>query len=62
MALHDNPSRLAPSVIELHDVGKVFRTADHTDRAVLEGVNLTLREGEIVAMLCLLYTSDAADE
>ncbi|HBD33472.1 MAG TPA: nitrate ABC transporter ATP-binding protein, partial [Cupriavidus sp.] len=51
MALHDNPSRLAPSVIELHGVGKVFRTADHTDRAVLEGVNLTLREGEIVAML-----------
>src|SRR5204863_165396 len=34
-----------------HGVGKVFRTADHTDRAVLEGVNLTLREGEIVAML-----------
>ncbi|WP_019449123.1 AAA-associated domain-containing protein [Cupriavidus sp. BIS7] len=51
MALHDNPSQLAQSVIELHGVGKVFRTADHTDRAVLEGVNLTLREGEIVAML-----------
>ena len=51
MALHDNPPRLAQSVIELHGVGKVFRTADHTDRAVLEGVNLTLREGEIVAML-----------
>ena len=38
-------------VIELRNVGKVFRTADRTDRAVLEGVNLTLREGEIVAML-----------
>ncbi|MBV8273109.1 MAG: ABC transporter ATP-binding protein, partial [Cupriavidus sp.] len=51
MALHDNPSQLAQSVIELHGVGKVFRTADHTDRSVLEGVDLTLREGEIVAML-----------
>lgn len=40
-----------PPVIALHNVGKVFRTADHADRSVLEGVNLTLREGEIVAML-----------
>lgn len=41
----------APPVVELHGVAKVFRTADHTDRAVLEGVDLTLREGEIVALL-----------
>jgi len=47
MALQDN----AHPVIDLRGVGKMFRTADHTDRAVLEGVNLTLREGEIVAML-----------
>ncbi|PLQ01197.1 ABC transporter ATP-binding protein [Cupriavidus pauculus] len=47
MALQDN----ARPVIDLRGVGKMFRTADHTDRAVLEGVNLTLREGEIVAML-----------
>ncbi|GJG97194.1 nitrate/sulfonate/bicarbonate ABC transporter ATP-binding protein [Cupriavidus pauculus] len=47
MALQDN----ANPVIDLRGVGKMFRTADHTDRAVLEGVNLTLREGEIVAML-----------
>ncbi|MCA3185045.1 MULTISPECIES: AAA-associated domain-containing protein [unclassified Cupriavidus] len=47
MALQDN----AKPVIDLRGVGKMFRTADHTDRAVLEGVNLTLREGEIVAML-----------
>ena len=47
MALQDN----ARPVIDLRNVGKMFRTADHTDRAVLEGVNLTLREGEIVAML-----------
>ncbi|WP_423192482.1 nitrate/sulfonate/bicarbonate ABC transporter ATP-binding protein [Cupriavidus sp. H18C2] len=38
-------------VIDLRGVGKMFRTADHTDRAVLEGVDLTLRAGEIVAML-----------
>ncbi|WP_092141264.1 nitrate/sulfonate/bicarbonate ABC transporter ATP-binding protein [Cupriavidus sp. YR651] len=51
MALHDNHSPAAAPVIELRNVGKIFRTADHTDRAVLEGVDLTLREGEIVAML-----------
>ncbi len=39
------------SVIELRGVSKIFRTADHTDRAVLEGVDLNLRQGEIVAML-----------
>lgn len=41
----------AAAVIELRGVGKVFRTASQSDRAVLEGVDLTLREGEIVAML-----------
>lgn len=39
------------AVIELRGVSKIFRTADRTDRAVLEGVDLTLRQGEIVAML-----------
>jgi NitT/TauT family transport system ATP-binding protein len=47
MALLDNST----PVIDLRGVGKMFRTADHSDRAVLEGVDLTLREGEIVAML-----------
>ncbi|WP_454765088.1 ABC transporter ATP-binding protein [Cupriavidus campinensis] len=47
-----NPTnRPATPVIELRGVSKMFRTADHVDRAVLEGVDLTLREGEIVAML-----------
>ncbi|AMR79941.1 nitrate/sulfonate/bicarbonate ABC transporter ATP-binding protein [Cupriavidus nantongensis] len=41
----------AAAVIELRGVGKIFRTASQSDRAVLEGVDLTLREGEIVAML-----------
>ncbi|NOV26140.1 ATP-binding cassette domain-containing protein [Cupriavidus necator] len=41
----------APAVIELRGVGKIFRTTSQSDRAVLEGVDLTLREGEIVAML-----------
>ncbi|UDM50823.1 nitrate/sulfonate/bicarbonate ABC transporter ATP-binding protein [Cupriavidus sp. MP-37] len=44
-------SSTAPAVIELRGVGKIFRTASQSDRAVLEGVDLTLREGEIVAML-----------
>lgn len=39
------------SLIMLQGVGKTFRTADGTLRSVLEGVDFTLREGEIVALL-----------
>jgi len=46
-----NPVTDTAPVIELRGVAKIFRTADRTDRAVLEGVDLTLRQGEIVAML-----------
>ena len=38
-------------LIEMKSVGKSFRAADGTARAVLEGVDFTLREGEIVALL-----------
>ncbi len=38
-------------LIELAAVGKSFRTADGSDRAVLENVDFALREGEIVALL-----------
>jgi len=38
-------------LIELLGVGKSFRTADGTDRSVLEGVDFSLKEGEIVALL-----------
>jgi len=38
-------------LIELMAVGKSFRTADGTDRSVLEGVDFSLKEGEIVALL-----------
>ncbi|MGE8672671.1 MAG: ABC transporter ATP-binding protein, partial [Achromobacter kerstersii] len=38
-------------LIELHDVGKSFRAADGTARHVLEHVDFTLKEGEIVALL-----------
>ncbi|MHA4867889.1 ABC transporter ATP-binding protein [Duganella sp. PWIR1] len=38
-------------IVELKAVGKHFRGADGTARAVLEGVDFTLREGEIVALL-----------
>ncbi|CAG2156978.1 Vitamin B12 import ATP-binding protein BtuD [Cupriavidus yeoncheonensis] len=51
MAENLNPAVTAPAVIELRGVSKMFRTASQSDRAVLEGVDLTLREGEIVAML-----------
>jgi NitT/TauT family transport system ATP-binding protein len=38
-------------IVELKSVGKSFRSADGTARAVLEGVDFTLNEGEIVALL-----------
>ena len=42
---------MAQAIIELHDVGKTFRSADGHLRPVLDGVDFTLREGEIVALL-----------
>ena len=42
---------MSTPIIELKSVGKSFRGADGTPRAVLEGVDFTLREGEIVALL-----------
>ncbi len=38
-------------IIELKSVGKSFRSADGSARSVLEGVDFTLSEGEIVALL-----------
>ncbi len=38
-------------LIELKSVGKSFRSADGSARSVLEGVDFTLAEGEIVALL-----------
>jgi NitT/TauT family transport system ATP-binding protein len=38
-------------LIELHGVAKSFRTADGAPRAVLEDVDFSLAEGEIVALL-----------
>ncbi len=38
-------------IIELKSVAKSFRSADGTARTVLEGVDFTLYEGEIVALL-----------
>jgi NitT/TauT family transport system ATP-binding protein len=38
-------------IVELQSVGKTFRSADGKDRSVLEEVNFTLNEGEIVSLL-----------
>jgi len=38
-------------IIELKGVGKSFHSADGTSRVVLQGVDFTLHEGEIVALL-----------
>ena len=42
---------MAQEIIELRAVGKSFRSADGHQRPVLDGVDFTLREGEIVALL-----------
>jgi NitT/TauT family transport system ATP-binding protein len=42
---------MSTPIVELKSVGKFFRSADGTARSVLEGVDFTLREGEIVALL-----------
>jgi NitT/TauT family transport system ATP-binding protein len=42
---------MSQAIIELKGVGKSFRSADGTARSVLEGVDLRLAEGEIVALL-----------
>ena len=38
-------------LISLHDVAKSFRASDGSRRNVLEKVNFTMQEGEIVALL-----------
>jgi len=42
---------MSTALLELKSVGKSFRSADGTARNVLENVDFTLREGEIVALL-----------
>ena len=42
---------MSTPIVELKSVGKSFRSADGTARAVLQGVDFTLKEGEIVALL-----------
>ena len=42
---------MGPAIIELTDVAKTFRSADGHLRSVLDTVDFTLREGEIVALL-----------
>ena len=42
---------VATSIVELKGVGKSFRSADGTARAVLQEVDFRLAEGEIVALL-----------
>lgn len=42
---------MSSPIVELKQVGKSFKRPDGTPRAVLENVDFTLREGEIVALL-----------
>ena len=42
---------MAEAIVELEGVGKSFRSADGSARAVLEGVDFRLADGEIVALL-----------
>ncbi len=42
---------MSTPIIELKSIGKSFRSADGSARSVLDGVDFTLNEGEIVALL-----------
>ena len=42
---------MSTPIVELQAVGKTFRSADGKDRSVLEAVNFSLIEGEIVSLL-----------
>jgi NitT/TauT family transport system ATP-binding protein len=42
---------MSSPIVQLKGVGKSFRGADGSERAVLEGVEFSLNEGEIVALL-----------
>jgi len=45
------PAPKSKTLVHLSGVSKNFRTADGSERVVLEGVDFTLNEGEIVALL-----------
>jgi NitT/TauT family transport system ATP-binding protein len=45
------PLTTTAPLLRASDVAKTYRTPDHIGRLVLEGVNFTLAEGEIVAIL-----------
>ena len=47
--------------LEAKNVEKFFQH-DGKPLKTLGGVNLTVNDGEFVCIVCLLYTSDAADE
>jgi len=42
---------MTQTILSLTQVGKTFRSADGSQRPVLQGVDFTLRDGEIVALL-----------
>src|SRR5580700_7126236 len=47
----DRPTKIAAPLLRAIGVAKTYRTPDHIGRLVLEGVDFSLREGEIVAIL-----------
>ena len=49
----------ADVIIRVEDVKKYYN--DGKVKA-LDGVSTEIRRGEVVVIICLLYTSDAADE
>ena len=47
----DTITDMASTIIDLKSVGKTFKSADGSARAVLEAVDFRLAEGEIVSLL-----------
>ena len=48
-------------MLSLKNIVKEYRSGD-TKVQALKGISIDFREHEFVSILCLLYTSDAADE
>ena len=48
-------------MIECDNLVKIYKTKD-IEVLALQGLDPTVERGELMAIICLLYTSDAADD
>ena len=49
-------------MIKLDHITQTYKTPEGREFKALDDVSIEIRPGEIFGIICLLYTSDAADE